>query len=302
MTAAIIAHDADSDTDDLYEASPIRRSRASRAEMEARHDRLVELAEEHQPCSVRHLFYRAVVDQMPGIGKDIRGYAKVQRAVLALRRAGRIPYSWIVDNSRAAFRLDLWSDTSDFLEDMAGLYRRDLWDRSPHRIEVWCESDSIAGTLLDVTSRWRVPLYPIRGQSSETFVYNAVESWLAEPARQPVVLYVGDHDPAGMEIERALASKMRAFSEGNLDEEPDFLRLAVTWRQVEEFDLPGTTPKKEYEFPLAVEAEALPPHVLRGLVDDAIAAYVDPDELQALLTVERAERASLKEFAEAFTS
>lgn len=278
------------------EARHIRRRRATKAEMEARYDRLVTLTADHEPCSVRHVFYRAVVDGVEGITKDQSGYLKVQRAVLHLRRTGRIPYSWIVDNSRTVFDVNTWDGVEGFLQDMAGLYRRDLWRRSPYRVEVWCESDSIAGTLTGVTRPWRVPLFPIRGQSSETYAYSAVQNWLAEPDRQVVVLYVGDHDPAGLEIEDSLREKMLGFA-GDLEHEPAFVRLGVTWEQATELDLPGTPPKKHYGHPLAVEAEALPPRLLREIVDDAIAEHVDQHELETLYTVEEEERRGLIQLA-----
>jgi hypothetical protein len=274
-----------------YGARPVKRVRATRAEMEARRQRLVELTLEHGPCSVRHLFYRAVVDGMPGIGKNQAGYVKVQRELLRLRRDGTVPYHLIVDNSRTVFDVSTFDSPDGFLTDMAGLYRRDLWRRTAYRVEVWAESDSIASTLLDVTERWRVPLFPIRGQSSETFAYNAARSW--DPDRLPVVLYVGDHDPAGLEIEDALAEKLAGFAADAGVPAPSFRRLGVTWQQVVDLDLPGTTPKKDYGFPLAVEAEALPPRLLRDLVDEAIADYVDPREVAVLEAVEAEERAGL---------
>ncbi len=58
-------------------------------------------------------------------------------------------------------------------------------------------------------------------------------------------------------------------------------------------DLPGTEPKRPYGFPLAVEAEALPPRMLVEIVEDAIASYVDDDELAVLLAAEAEERAWL---------
>lgn len=281
-----------------YEARHTRR-RATAAEMEDRHQRIAELAEEHGPCSVRHIFYRAVVDGIDGIEKTNNGYMKIQRAVLTLRRQGRIPYSSIVDNSRTAFTTDVWDGTEGFLQDVAGVYRRDLWSRSPYRVEVWCESDSIAGTLIDVARQWRVPLFPIRGQSSETFAYNGSQQWLDTPDRQVVVLYIGDHDPAGLEIESALATKLVGFADGLLHE-PEFRRVGVTWQQAVDLDLPGTPPKKKYGYPLAVEAEALPPRMLRDLLDQEIASYANGDQLDTLLAVEAEERRGLEQLAASF--
>ena len=76
----------------VYPASPIKRSRATRAEIETRAEFLIDYAEEHGPVTVRGLYYQAEVHGMPGIDKDDKGYAKIQRQVLNLRRAGRLAY------------------------------------------------------------------------------------------------------------------------------------------------------------------------------------------------------------------
>ncbi len=272
-----------------YAARPTKRPRASKAEMERRADGLVLLAHEHGPCSVRHLFYQATVSKVPGITKDDSGYNKTQREVLKLRRVGRIPYSLIVDSTRWARQPQTYGSIEEALDDTARLYRRDLWRSSPWRVEVWCESDSIASTIAEVTYRWAVPLMVTRGYSSETFAYNAGEAWAETPDRQPVVLYIGDHDPHGLSIEDKLQESLGHFTADTVDS-VIWSRLGVTWEQVEELDLPGTRPKKNYGFPRAVEAEALPPRLLGNLVDTAISEYVDDHELDVLLTAEAEER------------
>src|SRR5437870_3324607 len=83
----------------VYEARPIRR-RGTNAEMSTRREMIVNLAEEHGPCSVRHVFYQSVVAGVPGVTKNDSGYNKVQRIVLEQRRAGAIAYDAIVDSTR----------------------------------------------------------------------------------------------------------------------------------------------------------------------------------------------------------
>ena len=43
----------------------------------------------------------------------------------------------------------------------------------------------------------------------------------------------------------------------------------MTWEQVQDWELPGTTPKKPYGYPLAVEAEA-------GVVRPAVFVVGEP--------------------------
>jgi hypothetical protein len=277
-----------------YEASPIKRRRATQAEMADRREMIVDLVHEHGPCSVRHVYYRAVVARVPGITKTNSGYAKVQRLVLDLRRSGSIRYFMIVDSTRWMRKPTTWNSLDEALRSTAQTYRRDLWRRSDYRVEVWCESDSIASTVYEITEAWDVPLMVCRGFSSETFAYNAAFDWNQEPYRQPVVLYVGDHDPAGLNIEAKLRETLSGFAHA----EPEWVRLGVTWDQVVELDLPGTPPKKPYGYPEAVEAEALPPHLLREIVDDAIAEYADVRELAVLRAAEESEREILLAIAE----
>ena len=49
----------------------------------------------------------------------------------------------------------------------------DLWRRTPVYAEVWCESDSMAGVLIEETERYNVPLMVSRGFSSKTYLYQA---------------------------------------------------------------------------------------------------------------------------------
>lgn len=273
-----------------YVASPTNRGRATKAEMMERHLALYNLCATHQPASVRHIFYQAVVAGVVGITKNDAGYNKVQRALVTLRQHGDLPYHWIVDNTRWMRRPSSYDDAMDCVERTAELYRRDLWSRRSEVVEVWAESDSIAGVIAEITTRWNVPLMVTRGFSSISFAHNAVEAWNLY-GKNVVVYYIGDHDPSGLDIERKLLEYI-------VDWHPsvgvEWQRIGVTWEQAEHYDLPGTKPKRDYGFPLAVEAEALPPGILRDLLEDAIASHVDADELRVHEMIEAEERQLLR--------
>jgi hypothetical protein len=276
---------------------PGRRRGLTAATLDAeRYVPLVDIVHQHGPASVRHFYYQAVVAQLLDITKDHSGYRKVQRAILKLRREQRIPYELVTDTTRWMRKPKTYSSVGGALAETAAAYRRDLWEHSRYRVEVWCESDSIASTIYPITELWRVPLMPCRGQSSETFAWAAAEAWRDDRTRVPVVLYIGDHDPAGLEIEASLNEKLSRFVL-NTRITFEWRRLGVTWDQVEAFDLPGTTPKKPYGHPLAVEAEALAPQVLRDLVDDTIRSYADQRALEVLLAAEDSERDLLLKIA-----
>ncbi len=276
-----VTPDGATDTD-AYGTSPVKRSRATKAEME--------LVRENQPATVRNIYYRAVVAGI--VSKNDAGYRKVQRDLVEMRRAGELPFDWIVDNTRWMRKGDSYDGPADALERVATFYRRSLWSDAPRRVEVWCESDSIAGVLGEVTHRWDVPLFPTRGFSSVSFTYSSAQSMNAD-GRPVTIYYVGDHDPAGLTIETSLAAGLAE----HLAVPFEFFRLAVTWEQVEAGNLPGTRPKRVYGYPLAVEAEAMPAPELRRLLDEAIRSHIDQRRLAILLEAERSERELLQSIA-----
>lgn len=276
----------------VYGASRIKRSRATREELDDRRARILEIARQHQPSSVRHIYYVATTEGI--VPKTDSGYNKVQRDVLYLRRAGILPYSWIVDSVRWRREPETYGSAADAILQTAQLYRRSLWASSPLTVEVWCESNSIAGVLNDVTEKWAVPLLPLVGFSSETF---AVSSALELNARRrpAVIYYVGDHDPYGLLIEQKIRETLRDWCRVPISVE----RLGVRWDQIQMWDLPGTTPKKAYGYPIAVEAEAIPAPTIRQIVNDAIEQHIDPHELHVLQVAEASERDQLFRLAEA---
>ena len=71
----------------VYEASHIKRARATAAEMEARAEALITIVAISAPCTVRQVFYQATVRGL--VEKTEAGYGKVQRQLVDLRRAGR---------------------------------------------------------------------------------------------------------------------------------------------------------------------------------------------------------------------
>ncbi len=279
----------------IYGAGHIKRTRATKTEMEARYDALFDIVEAAQPTGIRFVYYKATTQGL--VPKTDTGYAKVQRAILHLRRTGRIPWDWIVDTNRWMRKPETWGSVDEMLADAAASYRRALWRDSRVVVEVWCESESVAGVLFPVTEKWDVPLYPVKGQTSDSFAYGAAQIYRRD-LRPIVIYYVGDCDPAGYEIESNLNAKLREHS-GRDD--ITFTRLACTHQDVERFELVGSPPKKSNYVDAmtrermtwrgdAVEVEALDPPYLREVLERNILNHVDHYALHMTLEAEKTER------------
>jgi hypothetical protein len=77
----------------VYQASPIRRTRATKAEVEARREALLDIIEAGRPMTVRQVFYQATVRGL--VEKAESGYGKIQTDLTIMRRAGELPYDWL---------------------------------------------------------------------------------------------------------------------------------------------------------------------------------------------------------------
>jgi hypothetical protein len=109
----------------LYEASPIKRRRATKAEIGKRRDALLEIIDAGRPMTVRQVFYQATVRGL--VEKAESGYGKIQTDLVKMRRAGDIPYDWIADNTRWQRKPRTFASVEQALKETAAFYRKDLW-------------------------------------------------------------------------------------------------------------------------------------------------------------------------------
>ena len=75
-------------SEEVYGASTIkRRQRATKSEMDRRAKAILDIVEEIRPCTVRQVFYQAVVRGF--VDKTEKDYSRVQRMLVQLRRDSR---------------------------------------------------------------------------------------------------------------------------------------------------------------------------------------------------------------------
>jgi hypothetical protein len=271
--------------------------------MEERAKFLIHYAEEHGPVTVRGLYYQAEVRGIPGITKDDKDYAKVQRQVLDLRRAGRLAYEYISDATRWMRKPRSHNSAKAALENTAQCYRKSLWENAKDYVEIWCEKDALAGTIYPITSLYDVPLMVTRGFSSETFCYEAIAQRKRD-TRPFYVYYLGDFDRAGRDGANSLEEKLQRFAE---EEGIDlvFEQIAVTKKQITDWNLPTREPKREsaadkkWPHDFACELDAIPPDSLRDLVETYINLHLPQAQLEVLKAAEESERELLRVWAAA---
>ena len=255
-----------------------KRRRRTKAQIAQLENRIVEILREDNPQSVRHVFYRLVDDQTLDVPvpKTEAGYNQVGDRLRKLRWSGRVDWRWVSDATRRGHFVTTYTSPADFVARTLGMYRLDEWAHADHRVEVWCESRSLAGTVQRTCEELGVDLYPAGDFASDTFVYEAAQEieYIGKPT---VLLYLGDYDPAGLLIDQDIIRKLR---EHLPDQDVELRRLAITAEQIEQYNLP-TKPRKagdrrRLDIEDTVEAEALPAGTLREMLRDAVDEYL-PD-------------------------
>lgn len=295
---------AKSQLQSAYGASTLKRERRTKERMTALDEQIMAVLREDHPQSVRHVFYRMTDPRLlEPVEKSDRGYRHVQGRCVTLRRAGLIPYNWIADMSRQGYFTNTYSDAGDFIRQMGGLYRADLWRDADSRCEVWAESRSIASVMLADCKELAVDLYPCGGFTSLSFVHAAAQFHNARPDKRPlVIVYVGDYDPAGVLIDVALQRELREHLRSDI--ELDFRRVGINEKQVELYDLP-TKPRKDGDkrsqhVTYSVEAEAMPARDLRDILRIEVESLLPENALDVAKVAERSERQHLANMAALF--
>jgi len=157
----------------VYQATPIRRTRATKAEVEARREALLDIIAAGRPMTVRQVFYQATVRGI--VEKAETGYSKVQTDLTIMRRAGELPYHWLADNTRWQRKPDTFDSVEDALRETARFYRKNLWRDADSYVEIWLEKDALSGVIYPITSMFDVPLMVARGYASLSFLHSAAE-------------------------------------------------------------------------------------------------------------------------------
>jgi len=285
-----LASESESSADDCRDlSSPIKRGRATKAEVEARREALLDIIEAGRPMTVRQVFYQATVRGL--VEKAESGYVKVQTDLTVMRRAGDLPYDWLADNTRWQRKPRTFGSVEEALRDTARFYRKSLWADADSYVEIWLEKDALSGVIYPITSMYDVPLMVARGYASLSFLHTAAE-YIGTLDVPTYIYHLGDFDPSGVNAGEKIEETLCELAP---DAEIYFERIAVTSEQINDWDLP-TRPTKTSDTraknfgSISVELDAIEPNQLRTLVRETIEQHLPAEQFEVLKAAEESER------------
>jgi hypothetical protein len=253
-------------------------------------------AEGAQPITGRGIGYKLfTAGLIPSMAKN--EMQRVYRLLKEAREEGRIPWGWIVDETREIERVSTWDDPSEYARCVARSYRRDFWNQQPHRIQVWSEKGTVRGVLAPVLDHYAVGFLPVHGFSSATAAHDIAED---DDGRRLIVLYVGDFDPSGMFMSgEDLPARFAKYNGHHIA----LRRIALTVGQLAGLpSFPADDKCKDPRYKWFVtnhghrcwELDAMDPNDLRDCVEREIVNLIEPVAWQRCEGVNKAEQESLR--------
>jgi hypothetical protein len=264
-------------------------------------------AEQGYDLSLRQLYYQLVSRNI--VPNTERSYKNVGVLVSDARLAGIVDWAMISDRGRVCVKNPHWEGAREFLDSVAPQFRLDLWEGQPNYVEVMVEKQALEGVLVPVCRKYDVPFTANKGYSSSSALYEASKRFLAAAHEQPAgwsglhVIYLGDHDPSGIDMSRDIGDRLDLFvktAQGRCDEigpneipAVEVHRVALNMNQIRSMRPPENPAKLTDSRAIGYvrrfgksswELDAIEPSKLARLVSGAIESLLDMDlfrELQA---------------------
>jgi hypothetical protein len=202
----------------------------------------------------------------------------------------------LIDRTRRIHRYQSFDSPEDAVDWLRQIYRRDRTEGQDVSIYLGVEKAGIVEQLESWFGALGIPILAFGGYSSQSYVDDIKEDVAAQD-RPAVLIYAGDFDPSGEDIDRDFLERTGCFD--------NVVRVALTADQVEQYELPEQMGKRSdtrarkfverHGRLVQVELDALPPDLLRDLYANAIADYWDESAFKAAVAREREDAAALSE-------
>jgi hypothetical protein len=242
--------------------------------------------------TLRQLHYRLVSMPELGYSNTLIAYKSLSRATARARRDDGFPA--LHDRNRSISRLPSWTSPQSALRALRHQYRRDRTEGQVFAIYLAVEKAGLVTLMQSWFEDMGLPILALSGYASQSYTDDVADD-VRRDGRPAVLLYAGDHDPSGEDIDRDFTDRTDCWKE--------IRRIALSAEQVEEYNLPPAFGKTSDSRAAAfvarhghlvqVELDALPPDTLHDLFDEALSEFWDVSALGDVLEQERIDTAWL---------
>ena len=251
------------------------------------------LSQYDQKMTLRQIYYRLVSKHI--FPNNLNQYKALSRYLVKARENGDVDWRKIEDRARTVHGGDYGYDDIDnikeFVEKEAKKFKEawkriylTSWKGQDNYVEVWIEKDALSRLAETAVDDLDVKVCPSKGYSSFTYIAETVNRLRRIEDKNIHILYFGDFDPSGLDIERDLYERLIRYGAPS---DLQVTRIALSREQIDEYDLPPFPAKVKdarysrfvYETGSddSVELDALEPPILSTMIYDAVSELIDWD-------------------------
>jgi len=268
-------------------------------------------ANQNFDLTVRQLFYQFVSNNW--LLNTPQAYNRIKDIIKKARLGGLIDWDHITDRTRWTRENSHWNDPADLIDSAVSSYANEKWRGQPIRPVVLIEKDALAGVIDGTCRALDVPYFPCRGYSSISELWALVQNRLLDYIKNdqlPVILYLGDHDPSGVDMDRDVQDRLRLFIKHHtgIPDVPQVIRLGLNAAQINQYQPPANSAKtldkrypayiKKYGTNNCWELDALAPPVIAGLIRDAVLKLRNEDQWNDAVKQEEETRKQLEQVSD----
>lgn len=246
----------------------------------------------------RHYYYKLlgyhVVELLDYPNSSRQAYAYVCRLLVKARRKGLLSWRAVIDPGRRHTSYTSWHLREYAEASMRSSIELDMWrGQEAKGVEVWVEKDTMMAFVDSVVDSYRIPVQVNKGYGSAAAIKDAADRY--GNGKGWTLLYIGDFDPSGLDIDRALRDVLKDHGC-----RPNIVRIALTQEDTRTLipkaglNLKEKDPRLKRFIELygpdqqGYEIDSLPAHILRQRILDQLSLYVDLAEFEQVKKLERA--------------
>ncbi len=194
----------------------------------------------------RQLYYQLVAGAI--IPNAVEVYKRICTFLTDARYGGFIDWEAIEDRGRIPEKPSEWENVKSLIESAVYSYRLPRWQNQDAYVELYCEKQAMESVLKPITQKYHIYFGYNKGYSSASTMYELAQriKEQIENGKDCVILYLGDHDPSGLDMIRDIQERIEEFlTKGDDPVEPNFkvLPLALNQQQIKQYNPPPNPAK-----------------------------------------------------------
>lgn len=277
----------------------------------------------------RQLYYQLVSKDI--IPNSEETYKRICTFITDARYGGYIDWEAIEDRGRVPSQPLEFNNIKERVELSLRNFRLPRWKDQDYYVELYSEKQAMESVLQPIASQYHITFGCNKGYSSASTMYDLAQriKEKIEEGKKTVILYLGDHDPSGLDMVRDIRERITEFIVNSQDsttfnkdyvgEDKDevfiddetvseyfqIVPLALNMTQIKRYNPPPnpakiTDPRAKWYIEkygrVSWELDALPPKVLVQIAKDGILDYFDSDKYQEWIEKEDNQKKELQDF------